>query len=183
MSRRKATELTMPNQRLLFQTFEMILIRALSQTAKDDENMRKSSQNDYKENIDQSNTTAPTHHAGPHESTTKGREGHELTHCTYRSWCEICVGAKWSDGQRRRQNVDNEKISVFEFDFTSGTDRSGDLVRKVANMAVAASVKKKSCTRLMTRHKGGRDEYLVQGILNYTDLLVTTVLKCDPESS
>ena len=54
----------------------------------DDENMCKLKRDE--ENVDQSDNTAP-----------KQAAQHELTHCSYRSWCEVCVGAISLNGHHR----------------------------------------------------------------------------------
>ena len=106
-----------------------------------------------------------------------------MTHCPFRSWCEICVGAKSPDVHRRKQpKPSEEKLPVIEFDYTFGTDRHGDPERKVAILVATDSVRN-SVVSLMARRKGASDEYVVQGMLNYIDRLglVKAEQKCDQE--
>ena len=51
---------------------------------------------------------------------------HELTLARHGAWCEICLGTKSPDKDRKRQKLDEETTLVTEFDCTIGTDRPGD---------------------------------------------------------
>ena len=52
----------------------------------------------------------------PHKAAQQEWTEHEVTHCPYRAWREICVSATCLGGQHRRQKLNEENIPVIEFD-------------------------------------------------------------------
>ena len=90
------------------------------------EGQRNLETEEHETNLDQPDRTTPTQSTKPHEPTAR-----ELTHCSYGAWCAICVGAKSLDGHRKRQNFDEVKIPMIEFDCTFRTDRPVDPRAKI----------------------------------------------------
>ena len=84
------------------------LERVLSLAGKDDEKMRNLKPDDHEKHLEQSDKTAPTHRAKPHDPKTNDRETHESTRCPYRIWRGI-FGVKCSDGHLRRPSVDRRE--------------------------------------------------------------------------
>ena len=120
----------------------------------------------------------------PYSPSEEERRNHNLTHCPFRSWCEICVAGKSPAGMHKKQSAPETKIPVIEFDYTFGSDRPGDPERKIS-MLVATDSIHKSVFAVQARRKGSSDEYAMQSFLNYVNMLslVKAELKCDGEAA
>ena len=80
--------------------------------------------------------------------------------------------------------ADDDTLSMRESHLTTPLDEIGDPERKVAIMAATDSVYT-SCVSLMARRKVFRNEYVVEGMLNFKDKLGLNIaeLKCHEEPS
>ena len=74
---------------------------------------------------------------------------------------------------------------MIEFDCTLGTDTEPEIPREKVVIMVATGLENNACQSLMAGHAGVRDEYAVQGMLDYIHRfgLVKAELKCDEEPS
>ena len=60
-----------------------------------------------------------------YELTKEERQSHEVTHCLFRAWCEICVKATSPDGKHAKQVRNLDHILVIVFDYAFATDTLG----------------------------------------------------------
>ena len=71
--------------------------RALSPAASDHERTRNLETEEHETNLDQPDRKPPKQSAKLNDPTARERMEHDLTHCSCRAWCEICVGARSPD--------------------------------------------------------------------------------------
>ena len=118
----------------------------------------------------------------PYEPTKAERQSHEATHCPFHAWCEICVKAKRPDGKHAKQVGNPEHIPVIDFDYAFATDTPGG--PKISMMVATDSIHG-TIFAVLSRRKGGQDDYVMQSFQNYIDRLglVKAELKCDQDPS
>ena len=120
-----------------------------------------------------------------HQSLTspqKRNVSHEVTHCPFRAWFEICVKAKSPYGKDTKQLGNPEHIRVIEFDYAFATDAPGDPNRRIS-LWLRQIQFMGSVFAVVARRKSGQDDYVMQSFQIHIDRLglVKAELKCDQE--
>ncbi len=97
----------------------------------------------------------------PNMPSKAEREEHEITHCPYRSWCDVCVKAMGREEPHRRVTEDQEtSLPTIGMDY----DKYGE--EEAVSQQVTTLVLKDSETGMLKGHvtevKGPRDEWIVK---------------------